>query len=678
MAALCRRRRSPTSSSLEVLSTDPPTPVSERSSPPSATSSTSKVRLRGSEVFRLRGLGDRSATAPPASSGGWMHRVEHQHCSTPSVCPTPGSEVASFSGRRRVAFQKRCSSAAKAPPSPVHSTRSSVVSALSVEDVHRLRSELRKAVDFDPHDGTVTLTRGDIESIRDVATLEFLAQTPGIAKYVSDSGEDGWRHCSVFVTAVDADGAPTHATIDEDSISLPVDGGLPEGVRPPKRATAVNDFLSCGCSDGSEGAVEEEGEEEEEEEDFHSVPTTAYVTVPSAPSSEAAAASRPASRPSRMTRAPVLLRGHDRGGEVPGYMRVTEAAASKRRDLLREKEEVLERKPPPQPQLEAAPQRRPRPPRIKHTSDGAFSDRNRALVAAGPGRTLTDDEEARIDRILEMGDGYEGGPGTGFSSTSAECAREEQIAAALQRLRPDKDFALLLGAAPQSHSGEQLGEECTSPCKDVPDYIEEMRVRRQEMEKVRELERKLHAHYDSKSAEEEAVRLDREYDDGTSYNRRLAAGTLSELIRGAAEEQGREVPVLEGCDADVAVAAAAADRWSQWKPGASALAADPECVEVGGADVSQLYSAYNDPDQPATPEQLFYEPHPHSTPCGAAESACVAAAVSVAAVAPGAWARFLGGDWEALVRERKADALREISASPFPVPSSVPPTPRLD
>eukprot|EP01062_Namystynia_karyoxenos_P020902 TRINITY_DN17929_c0_g1_i2.p1 TRINITY_DN17929_c0_g1~~TRINITY_DN17929_c0_g1_i2.p1 ORF type:complete len:842 (+),score=172.53 TRINITY_DN17929_c0_g1_i2:89-2527(+) len=810
--ALYRRQLSPAvsvTSSLEMLAPEPPTPGSpgpgsmEASPPPHRPQRRLDARSNTAPPGGMQGpcaAGQSAGTGGAlARSGGAGPQEQLRRCSTvaggpapdaPAVSPALSAQSApqSHAAPRRRARMVEAFAAARSidgsscgggdsPAAP--SAAPSRCSALSARDVQRIRAELRRPLDYDPDEATVTLTRADIEALRDPQTLEFLAQTPGLARYVGpgQQGDTSWRHCSVFVTAVEDDGTPAAATIDEDAISLPVEPDLPAGARQRRssRATDVADFLAAELGDGDD--VDSQGLSQEEETDSSPPPQHDSASTASQPRGPR----RPSAPRTRLQRAQAasVATPSEAGATaaVPGYMRGTASAASKRRDLLQEKEQAVERiihpppreQPPPDASTAGSSTPAPRRRRIKETSDGCFADRNRARIVCGTRRTFTEDEEARIDRLL-ADERFDPGadpctqplqllPGEGYSCSTEDDAKEEQIAAALRRLRPDQDWdALLLPAPPQQSLILQQGEGPTpsrrkasvaagdgdAPAADLhpderrrqeqvarargealcvrpprpEDWVAEMREERQHRQKLHDLNERLSVLYEAKGDEEQALRLDREYDEGETYCGRLEADSLQELLRAAAAEQGREVPApVSDSDSpeDSVQLQAVADRRRQWEEtprgagGGSVLAADPECLAEGGAAVSSAFSGYLPPgstEEPQCPEELFLTlaqaaPRPPSSAAAgpARDSSSPPRQPAPAAPRPAAEAAelpadrkdFLSGDWDSLIA-RGADAaaaeartlaspaqlerLRVSSRSPYPAPSSHPPTPK--
>eukprot|EP00756_Hemistasia_phaeocysticola_P058995 Hpha_TRINITY_DN3568_c0_g1::TRINITY_DN3568_c0_g1_i1::g.25764::m.25764 len=535
--------------------------------------------------------------------------------------------------------------------SPSVASRASRVSALSAGEVQRLRTELRRGIDFDPGEGTVKLTREDIEALKDPATLEFLAQTPGIAKYA-----DGWRHCSVFVTAVRPDGTPEAATIDDDIIHLPVD--VPHGKEGGAR---VRSFL------------DHEEEPLSDEDDATTIAT-----------SEAGSSAEQKPHPPR----------------VPSFMRGTASTAARRRDLMREKEQGLERRAERGAMLAERAERAEN--RVVLAPSGQRAPVRRVKERApqappAPTTRFTAEEEARLDAILAdetkySAPDFDALPGEGYRPFDADAEKEAQINDALRRLRPGMDWdRLLLPPVPKSTSvagskkapkreplrevdpeerrRQELVERARGEalCLREPhpeDWIAEMREERRAKAELGSLNEKLNELYDGKADEEEQVRLDREYDEGEAYRRRLPNNTLEALLREGAEEQGRE-----------------------WEP------PEQDGMDRGGVSIERslsppplpapdLFSGDTE-DQPADPEDLF-APRPPTPPTY--ELGCVVRAAALVAIASAACpvtspkqSAFMRGDWDSLLKPDQIGELQRerLSAiSPFPHPSSNAPTPR--
>jgi len=522
------------------------------------------------------------------------------------------------------------------------------LSALSAGEVQKLRMELRRGIDFDPGDGTVKLTREDIEALKDPATLEFLAQTPGIAKYA-----DGWRHCSVFVTAVNPNGTPESATIDDDAIHLPVD--VPHGKEGGAR---VRTFL--------------DHEEPLSDDDDDDVTCTTESDIGSSASQQP--------HPPRA---------------VPSFMRGTASTSARRRDLVREKEQGLERRAERGAMLaeraERVESRLALAPRGQRAPVRRMKDKA-PLGPPPPVTRFTAEEQARLDAILADDAKYsksdvDVAPGEGYLALEAEAQKEAQINEALRRLRPGMDWdRLLLPPAPQSTSCRKGKKEATTAgqfhdvdpeerrrqelvdrargetlCLREPhpeDWIAEMREERRAKEELGNLNERLNALYEGKADEEEQVRLDREYDDGESYRRRLPNTALEALLKDAAEEQGRD-----------------------WDP------SEEEGMDRGG--VVSMHRSLSPPpppapegfsgdteDQPADPEDLF---PPAAPELGHVGVAVLAVVVLAACRDSPTRSIFMSGNWDGLLKRDRIGELqrdRVDAASPYPHPSSCAPTPR--
>ena len=479
-----------------------------------------------------------------------------------------------------------------------------------------IATELQHVIPVDKKNNTVTLSKADIETLRDPRVLQFLAQTPGFAQCSEGEGEDTeWQPSHVFITCVDDDGAPEQATIEDESITYSV-GNTPLNSIPPTPAA------SCVAS------------------------------APTTPSSAAGTAT-------------------SRG---PSFARPTLASHSKARDLVSEKREKVRQME--QPAGGEVPDDTellftPAVNKPRRKKDPA------AAAAAAPAlpltsrRVLSEEEERRVAHI-EGEQRYDApdvaaADGEGFLAAEADCERERRIAERLTELRPDRDVSELLkpadfcaaAAAAAAQDGDDAPEKGSkaaqprprpvSPVADADererqatlqrareaslalrtpvDYLAAQKERRARRAAAQDVNRRLSELYEAAAVQEEQTTFARQSDEyAQAYKGLLQAGQLQALLREASAEQGVALPLQEGPDCAAAVELARPVSSGIPSRPASTLTGDyvdPYCVQTEGADTHPMFSGsrVDGEDTPLEPEVLFFQPS--SAAAVAAAETCV-------------------------------------------------------
>eukprot|EP00755_Sulcionema_specki_P008065 Sspe_Gene.39923::Locus_19241_Transcript_1_1_Confidence_1.000_Length_3369::g.39923::m.39923 len=641
---LYRRQVSP-SSSLQFLDPDGPLP-----SPPPADW--------------------RSQTAPPAGRSTQDEGIAPRPQSADDV-----SEYCDVISKKRRQIQEAqvLGAPEELPAEEADDDVASVASScLTVARINSIRGELGGKINYNPIENTVTLTRAEIEAIRDPATLEYLAQTPGLAKYVTNGVEE-WRHCSVFITATDPDGLPEDATIDEETITLPVAAPLPDSAleKQSHAAAQVADFLSRPEVDADEVGDQADPSEDsvEEEEDIEETLMGSSVG-PSDSTSTATRgvrAQKPMTRLQRNSRAVIDERTTS---GVPSFMRGTVAADKKKRDLLREKEEKLEKPQPPSPQPPPPPPARPAPkPRQQEVALKTTS--RRCLEPEELERVLAIENDVRFDA-----EDVPVNEGEGYGLSVEDRAKEDELMQALLKLRPEAQDLMVppdpLGKStvrrnrtrePEPDSDKVLRAREEALCVRAPgDYLDEQHEAREHRNKVASLNDRLSALYEANTEFETQLQLEGDSDE---YRGRLSSDVLSKLLADAAKEQGRDLPALDD-DAEMT------DETPVRAAASRAAEEDAECLQ-GDLEMDPQFSGYGvDPDElPLDPEALFSKPDQLPPPPSPPPPERPSSSLSTTRE------DFLKGNWDALLeRGREGDLVRPGSAAsgrrPVPAPSPLP------
>ena len=392
----------------------------------------------------------------------------------------------------------------------------------------------------------VTLTKQAIETIRCSDTLEVLAGTPGLVQ-CDVGGEREWAPTHVFITSVDAEGRPTEATIEDDSISF-------------------------------------------------SVVPTPHPSIPGTPLTECPSEAHEVEDQTAPTPPPATQR-------VPSFMTATKSSQRKSRDLVVEhkskimqmenKEKVIADKPAPS---------LPAPRRPKEMLGKQDLVARRLLSESEEERVLLIENDPRFDiEEMTLNDGE------GYSVGDDIKQREEEIAKRLKEIRPNVAWdEVLTPASPKQRKRkdhktpiddkiERAREASLSVRKEAIDHIAVMREERELKTSLHGVNEKLSQLFDAISSAEDVSRIEREVfhntPDDIAYNSLLPVDTLSALLLQCTQEQGLPptTPFLED-----------EEEFPRNRPPSRYI--DPHSTE---AEIHPLFSGYEEEEVLLDPEVLF-------------------------------------------------------------------------